>query len=179
MKERWEKEKKRRRRKKQKGVGREENSAMSTVPCGNIVRSIHSHHNQDRGVATVKSQNTSSQESSCWMLMAMPTILPLHPLCKTLYSRVAVPFYSPTATHEWSNLPRTPPALGAGPVFYAGESCRRVYGTSSGLEFPFANAWWCTSFCAVCHLLAFISLTFLCVFCSCTNWIICFCLTWT
>lgn len=29
-----------------------------------------------------------------------------------------------------------------------------------------------------CHLLAFISLTFLCVFCSYANWIICFRLTW-
>lgn len=53
MKESREKEKKRRRRKKQKGVGREENSAMSTVPCGIIVRSIHSHHKQDKGVDIV------------------------------------------------------------------------------------------------------------------------------
>lgn len=54
---------------------------------------------------TLKTQNTSSQESPCQAFMTMPTILPLHPLGKTLFQSGC------TILQSHSNAPQ---ALGAG-----------------------------------------------------------------
>lgn len=147
------------------------NTQQCPVPCGSIVRSLHSHHNQDR--VWILSKHRTLHHKSLHAERSWLCPQPCHSILSVIHcipewlchftvpqQHVSDPT-SPELLQHWK------PVLSFMLESPVGMCMVLHWGLNFHLRMPGG----------ACHLLAFISLTFLCVFCSYANWIICFRLT--